>query len=141
MSLSYKINKLYIIINRKLKAKKNRKAIASLNQEQLKVFNMVMSLAEKNSEDIRFDKDTQETMFYLPNMLVTITPYVVHIDNTHGFRTTIFPNNAFDIMEDKLNKEAHRVRRKWKYEAKLRINKFLNKVISTYDLEEPEIHG
>jgi len=74
-------------------------------------------------------------------MLVTVTPFIIHIDNTHGFRSTKFPQNAYEIMDDKLNKEAHKIRRKLKYDVKVRINNFLNNVINTYDLQEPEIHG
>lgn len=141
MSLSYTYARFHVGTKLRLRANKYRKAIAMLNQEQLLVFNMVMSLAEKNSFDIKFDPETDETLIVSQNMLVTITKYVVHIDNTHGFRSTQFPQDAFEIMEDKLYKEAHRVRRKLKHDVKVRINKFLNKVIETYDLQESEIHG
>ena len=141
MNLSYIYKRFHVRTKLKFRANKYNKAIASLNQEQVKVFHMIMSMAEKNSDDIKFDPESQETLIVLPEMLVTITPYTVHIDNTHGFRSTIFPQDAYEIMDDKLNKEAHRVRRKLKYDVKMRINTFLNNVMEKYDLEEPEIHG
>lgn len=136
MNLKYKYKRFYVRTRLNFKEKKHRKAISMLNQEQLKVFNMVMTLADKNSTDIKFDPETQETLIVLNDMLVTLTPFIVHIDNTHGFRSTIFPENAFEIIDNKLNKEAHRVRRKLKYDVKIRINNFLNNVINIYGLQE-----
>jgi len=141
MNLSYKFKRFIVKKKQNFRYSKNQKAIAMLNQEQEKVFHMVMSLAVKNSKDIRFDPETQETLIVLENMLVTITPYTVHIDNTHGFRSTNFPQEAYEIMDAILNKEAHRVRRKLKYDVKMRINTFLNNVMETYDLQEFKIHG
>lgn len=141
MNLSYKFKKFIVKKKQKYSYNKSQKAIAMLNQEQEKVFHMVMMMAEKNSQDIKFDPETFETLIVLPEMLITVTKFVVHIDNTHGFRSTQFPEDAFDIMDAKLNKEAHRVRRKLKHDVKMRINEFLNTVITKYDLQETEIHG
>jgi len=47
MNLSYKYKRFHVRTRLKFKANKYRKALAELDQEQLKVFNMVMSLAVK----------------------------------------------------------------------------------------------
>ena len=146
MNLSYKYKRFYVQSRLKFRANKYKKAIGNLDTEQIKVFSMVMNMAKKNSEDIKFDPESSETLIVLSEMLVTIKPYVVHIDNTHGFRSTRFPQDAYEIMDSILIKEAHRVRRKLKNDVKMRINLFLNKVIEKYDLndkkpEESKING
>ena len=135
MNLSYKYKRFYVRKKLEYRAKKHYNALIKLNQEQLKVFNMVMSLAKKNSNDIKFVLDTQEILIVLPDMLITLKRFRVYVD----IISTPFPQDIFEIMENELIKEGHRVRRKLKHDVKVRINSFLNNVIETFDLEVPDL--
>ena len=128
MGLRYKYSKFLISTKQRYKENKYKKALAKLNVEQLKVFNLVMDLAIKNNNCIRFDPKIEETLIVMPEILITITKYKVVIQNSHGFLTTQFRDDAYEIMDEALTKEAHKERRKLKHDVKIRINQFLNKI-------------
>ena len=136
MNLGYKLNRFYVRIKLNHKANKYRKAIAKLNREQLEVFNYIMTTGKINSTNIMFDPEIEETLIFLPEILVTITKYKILIDNTHGFMRTDFPNDAYEIMENFLKKEGHRVRRKLKHEVKLRKRAFITDILPTINIED-----
>ena len=120
----------------KLKQSSQRKklaiAIKSMSSEQEKLYNMVISLAIKNNSAIKFDPESDEILIVLPKMLVTLKDETVIVQNTTGFYTDRFPSLPYDIMVRVIYKEAHRERRRLKYEVKLRINNFLNKLTNTH---------
>ena len=104
----------------------------SLTIEQLKLYNMVVSHAIKNNSSIKFDPESDEILIVLPKMLITLKNEYVSIQNTTGFYMDRFPSLPYDILVHIIYKEAHRERRRLKYEVKQRINTFLNKLTNTH---------
>ena len=133
MSITYKYSKTLVKIKQRYKTTEYHKAVGKLNTEQLKVFNFILEKAVQNRESIRIDPE--ETLIVLPDILVTLVKYKVIIHNTHGFLTTSFQNDAYDIMYDVLKKEEYRERRRLKHEVKIRINDFLNRINVVEEIE------
>lgn len=135
MSINYKIKKSTVRFRKRMKAKRERIAFKHISAEQLKVFNMVKDLAVKHNSAIKFDPRSDEILIILPKMLVTLKGETVYIHNTTGFMSMIIPSEAYEILVELIQKEAHKERRKLKHEVKGRINEFLNKIIET-EIEE-----
>jgi len=133
MSVAYKYSKLLIKIKQRYKITEYHKAVSKLNAEQLKVFNFILEKAVQNRESIRIDP--METLIVLPDILITLVKYKVVIHNAHGFLTTSFQNDAYDIMYEALKKEEYRERRRLKHEVKIRINDFLNRINVIEEIE------
>lgn len=135
MSISYKIKKARVRFKQRAIKKGHDIAFKHMSIEQLKVFNMVVDLATKYNDAIRFDPSSDEIIIALPKMLVTLKGEIVYIHNTTGFMSMSIPTEAYDDLVRVVERHAHRERRKLKKEVKDRINDFLNKIIES-DNEE-----
>jgi len=131
MKLKYKLKKFYVRIKQRSGEKRKLNALTKLNKEQMKVFNLVSGIAIQDKSSIKFDNQTSEILLILPKMLITLNGNNVSIDNTTGFLSTDFPIDAFYLLVEIINKEAHKERRRLKHEAKLRIHAFIDKIIKT----------
>jgi len=128
ININYLLKKKLVKLKQASIRKKDAVAMNSLTPEQRKLYDMVVSLAVKNNSAIRFDPESDEILIVLPKMLVTLKNDSVIVQNTVGFYTERFPALPYDILVHIIYKEAHRERRRLKYEVKQRINVFLNKL-------------
>lgn len=128
MGLKYKVNKMIVRIRQRSEERNRKIAFEKMNVEQLKVFSLVQDLAIKNNAAIKFDNETTEILIILPKMLITLHGGSISIDNTTGFLTVNLPIEAYDLLVCIVNKEAHKERRRLKFEVKGRIHDFLNKI-------------
>jgi hypothetical protein len=134
MALSYKFAKIAARIRRRFrtKTKRSREKVAfkSLSAEQLKVFNIVKDLAMQNNDAIKFDPKSSESLIVIPDkLLVTMKNEQVRIDNSRGFMSIQMPSEAFDMLIEIVEAEAHKDRRKIKQDVKLRLHSFLDDII------------
>jgi len=126
MNLNYMFLKMRVRFKQRMRRKRNEIANRNLSLEQIKVINMVTEIAIKNNSAIKFDPKSGEVLIILPKMLITLKDEIVYIHNTTGFMSMNIPTEAFEILIESIEKEAHKERRKLKYEVKKRINNFLN---------------
>jgi hypothetical protein len=129
----------YRIARMKVRARKRgtiaheRRIMNLMSVEQKQVFDLVVNLAKKYPDEIRYDKDPEETTIIIPDVLITIyagnKEKLVSIDNHTGFHTQWFYESVFVFLNHKVDIEAHRYRRRLKYEVKMRIREFLNHII------------
>lgn len=134
MNLSYKFAKIAAKIRRhfRMKAKRTRDNVAfkSLSAEQLKVFNIVKDLAMQNNDAIKFDPKSSESLIVIPDkLLVTLKHEQVRIDNSRGFMSINMPSEAFDMLIEIVEAEAHKDRRKIKQDVKNRLHSFLDSIM------------
>jgi hypothetical protein len=129
---NYFVKRKLVKIKQSSRKKKSSIALKSMSSEQIKLYDMVISLAIKNNTAIKFDPESDEILIVLPKMLVTLKDETVIVQNTTGFYSDRFPSLPYDMMVRVIYKEAHRERRRLKYEVKLRINQFLNKLTKTH---------
>lgn len=128
MSLSYKIKKARVRFKHRMIRKRNDIAMKNLSIEQLRVIKQVTEYAVKHNEAIKFDPKSDEILIILPEVLVTLKGETIYIHNTHGFLPMPIPTEAYEMLVEVIEKEAHKERRKLKYEVKQRIHKFLDQL-------------
>lgn len=126
----YKVRKAIILFKQKVKRKRQRSALKKMNIEQMKVFNMTKEVSIKHNDAIRFDPQSDEILIVLPKMLITLKNDTIYIHNTTGFLTMPIETDAYQMLVDIIEAEAHRERRKLKNEVKQRIGNFLNNIES-----------
>lgn len=134
MNLSYRFAKMAVRIRRYFKGKSNRTreriAFKSLSAEQLKVFNIVKEVAIQNNDAIKFDPKSSESLIVIPDkLLVTLKHEQVRIDNSRGFMSINMPSEAYDMLIEIIETEAHKDRRKIKQDVKNRLHNFLDDII------------
>ena len=125
----YSIKKKIIRYRKRLKETRDNAQLKQLSIEQMKVFKMIKELAVKHNSEIVFDPQSDEIIFNLPKMLVTMKSDTVHIHNTNGFISMNLPAGVYQILVEIIYKEGHKERRRLKNEAKKRINSFLDEII------------
>lgn len=135
MSINYKFTKMFVRFKQRMRKKRERIAFKKISAEQIKVFNMVKDIAVKYNSAIKFDPKSDEILIILPKMLVTLKGETVYIHNTTGFMSMMIPSEAYEILVELIEKEAHKERRKLKHDVKKRINEFLNQIIEA-EIEE-----
>jgi len=101
----------------------------SLNKQQLETFELVEQLSSDYPESIMYDKysDFEETMIRLPHLLVTMSDYTVHVNNTTGFNPASLPKPAYNHLMNIVDRNAHRYRRGLRYETQSNISAFIKK--------------
>lgn len=134
MVLSYSIAKMAARIRRYFRNKTNRNrekvAFKSLSAEQLKVFNIVKDLAIQNNDAIKFDPKSSESLIVIPDkLLVTMKHEQVRIDNSRGFMSINMPSEAYEMLIEIVEAEAHKDRRKIKQDVKNRLHSFLDDIV------------
>ena len=135
MSLRYKIKKQVVRYKQRSAKKAQLLALNAMSIEQTKTYNMVKDLAIKHRDCIKFDPYSLEILIVLPKMLITLKSDTVYIHNTNGFLTVSLRTDVYEMLVKIIQIEAHRERRKLKYEVKLRINDFINKITESNNLE------
>ena len=128
MSLSYKIKKARVRFKQNMIQKRNNIAMKHVSIEQSRVIQQVINFAVKYNSAIKFDPKSDEILIILPDVLVTLKGESVYIHNTHGFLPMPIPTEAYEMLVEVIEKEAHKERRKLKYEVKQRIHKFLDEL-------------
>lgn len=128
MKINYWFKRKKVEIRRKKRQLEYELAVKDLHPEELELFNKVSDIAKNNRQLIRFDPQSSEILIVLEHMLVTLKNQVVNIDNTSGFAMLRLPSAAYELLVKRIEKEAHSERLKLKYEAKLRIIKFLKDI-------------
>ena len=125
MGIHYKI-KRKLVKFRNDKTKKFSDNLKSLiTPEQLSLYRMVEDVAIKNNSNIVFDPFSSEIIISLPNILIILEGPIITVHNTNGFYSTEMNPTATTKLVDIIQREAHKERRKFKYQAKLRLQKFL----------------
>lgn len=128
MSISYWIKRKKVKIRGKKRIVEYELAMKDLHSEEVELFNKVCDIAKNNRNLIRFDPQDSEILIVLEHMLVILKNQTINIQNTNGFVMLKLPSAAFDLLVKIIEKEAHSERLKLKYEAKLRIIKFLKDI-------------
>lgn len=128
MNINFWFKRKRVQVRRKKRKLEYDVAISDLYPEELELFNKVSDIAKKNRQLIRFDPQSSEILIVLEHMLVTLKNQIVYIDNTSGFVMMKLPSAAYELLVKRIEKEAHSERLKLKYEAKLRIIKFLKDI-------------
>lgn len=129
MNLSYKIKKMTVRFRQRMKRKRDEMAMKNMSLEQLKTFNTIKELAAKYNEDIRFDNKVNKILIPMPKMLITLLGETVYMHNTSGFASVTLPAEAFELLVECIEKEAHKDRRRLEKEVKDRLNHFLDNII------------
>lgn len=128
MNINFWFKRKKVQVRRKKRKLEYDVAISDLRPEELELFNKVSDIAKNNRQLIRFDPQSSEILIVLEHMLVTLKNQIVNIDNTSGFVMMKLPSAAYELLVKRIEKEAHSERLKLKYEAKLRIIKFLKDI-------------
>lgn len=128
MNINFWFKRKKVQVRRKKRKLEYDVAISDLRPEELELFNKVSDIAKNNRQLIRFDPQSSEILIVLEHMLVTLKNQIVNIDNTSGFIMMKLPSAAYELLVKRIEKEAHSERLKLKYEAKLRIIKFLKDI-------------
>lgn len=131
--LQYKIKRMNAKTRIKRRAVLERSALKTLNFEQKEIFDLVVGEARKHPEAIRYDRVDNETLIVLKDLIITIKSdskdYMVYVDNHRGFHSQWFYQAAYALMNDIVDREAHRFRRKLKHETKMNIRAFLRGIV------------
>lgn len=129
MKIEYRIKKMIVRFKHRAARKRLNYAFKVLSVEQLKVYNIVKEVAEKNNDAIRFDPKTEEILINIPDkLLVTMRGGDVRIDNSKGFMLITMPTEAYELLVEITEKEAHKDRRKLKKDVKNRLHSFLDNI-------------
>lgn len=129
MKIEYRIKKMIVRFKHRAARKRLNYAFKVLSVEQLKVYNIVKEVAEKNNDAIRFDPKTEEILINIPDkLLVTMRGGDVRIDNSKGFMLITMPTEAYELLVEIAEKEAHKDRRKLKKDVKNRLHSFLDNI-------------
>lgn len=128
MNINFWFKRKKVQVRRKKRKLEYDVAISDLRPEELELFNKVSDIAKNNRQLICFDPQSSEILIVLEHMLVTLKNQIVNIDNTSGFIMMKLPSAAYELLVKRIEKEAHSERLKLKYEAKLRIIKFLKDI-------------
>lgn len=131
MSISYKIKKSLVRFKQRTRKKRENYALKHLSQECLKVFNTVKYLAVDYNDHIKFDPKARETLIVIKKLriLVTLKDEVVYIKNTVKFVTMPMPTEAYELLIEILEFQAHRNRRKLKKEVSDNLSDFLDDLL------------
>jgi len=127
-NIKYFIKRKLVNFKKASNKKKEEIAMKSLTSEQQKLYNVIISLAKKNNKAIKFDPESDEILIVLFETLITLKNECIIYQNTNDFYTDKFPSLPYEILVRVIYKEAHRERRRLKYEVRQRINVFLNKL-------------
>jgi len=131
--LQYKIKRMNAKTRIKRRSVLKKSALKTLNFEQKEIFDLVVGEARKHPEAIRYDRIDNETLIVLKDLIIMIKSdskdYMVYIDNHQGFHSQWFYQAAYALMNDILDHEAHRFRRKLKHETKMNIRAFLRWIV------------
>ena len=114
---------------------KNKNAMKLMNNDQLRAFHLVERVSSKCPECIYYDKfdGESETLLTQKRLLITLHNKAVSIDNHKGFHTEYLPEESFNLLMRIVDKNAHRFRRKLKYEVRLNIRAFMDSIDKDQD--------
>jgi hypothetical protein len=121
----YSIKKSIVRSKQRMKTKRDEAHLRTLSIEQMKVFKLVKELAKNNRECIKFDPHSDEIILLLENMLITMKYEIVCVDLTN----IKLPSTVFSMLVEFIYMEAHKDRRKLKYQYKKKLNNFLDNII------------
>lgn len=130
MSVNYKIKKLMVRLKQRSRKKRENFAFKHLNHDELNAFNTVKNLAVTYNDYIKFDPKAHETMIAVKELkiLVILKQEVVYIKNTNKFVTMPMPTEAYELLIEIIEFQAHRERRKLKKEVSDNLGDFLNDI-------------
>ena len=114
-------------------ATKIKRLLKRMNSTQLKTFNGVVKTCKENPETIRYDKVTGETLilFEAQNVIITLKNNTVSTYNHTKFGPPVwFTDEQFKYLNSLIDMEAHRYRRRLKWEITDNTNKFLDEVFN-----------
>lgn len=94
------------------------------------MFELIENIAKQKPEAIRYVKFENETLIIVEDVTITLKKNgKVYIDNHTGFHSQWFSDTAFALLNSIVDTEAHRYRRKLKYEAKCNRIRFLQSIV------------
>ena len=97
-----------------------------ITSEQRDMFYLVSRVVSANNDKILFDPVSKETLIVLPEALYIIKNNEISILNHNRFVTTWFYDDLYEHVLEIINREAHRYRRKLKYQSTKNIREFIN---------------
>lgn len=127
-SIIYKIKRNIVKYRNRIKQKSIVNSLGKLTTDELNLYNKIAYISKENKKDIRFDPVSNEILITLPNMLIILNNKKVSIYNTTGFLNMELPDDTYNILVGIIQYEAHRERRRLKFETKKRINNFLDEL-------------
>lgn len=125
MNLKFKLKRVYVKSKVRRARKRKEKMINSLSMELKIIYDLILKISKDSPRDVIFDNLTGEILLAQRDLLIVINNYEVSIDNHTGFTKQKFPSDVYELMVKEVNKNAHRYRRKLKYEATKNLRKFL----------------
>jgi len=126
--IMYRVKRGIVRYKQRIRSHRENKIFIRMNNEQLRIYNMVKDIVINNKSSVKFDPYSNEILIVLPKMLITLKHDMIYVDNTNGFLSIRLDIDAHDMLEKLIHIEIHRERRKLKYEVKGRIHKFIDKV-------------
>jgi len=139
---SYQIKRMNVRTRQKRKESERNHALKLLNSEQKDVFDLVVMTVKKHPEKILYDKITGEVLIVEERMLFTLyhdtKDHMVSIHNHSGFHSQWFMESSYNYLMEIVNTEAHRYRRRLKYEVRTNIRNFLKGIIEEKQIEDAE---
>jgi len=135
-SLKTHYTRAYIRFKNRALASKDAKILASMDSNQLKTFQGILKLCKSNPEGIRYDKLTGETLIILKDVIITLIDNKVDTYNHQGFAHQWFTDAQYKFFITMIDIEAHRYRRRLKFEVRTNLNKFLDELFKNHDTPE-----
>lgn len=103
-----------------------------LNSEQIKIYNLILKIASKHADCIKFNPESDEVLFFLPDMLIEMKDFTIKI-NGEGFLQMNLPMSSYNLLLKKIYKYSNKDRRKLLFASKQKLNLFINKLTTYYD--------
>lgn len=133
MNLSYKLKRSIVKFRKSLERKRHNYAMRMMNDDQKKIFDLVVHVAETYNEAIRFDPYDHKIIIPVKignevEIMITMVNETVYIDNHNGFRPEQFRPEVYALLVKKIEKEAHKDRRKMELEIAKRKKAFINSI-------------
>ena len=111
-----------------------------MNLDQRDVFDLVVDVAKKDPDCIRYDKKNPETILRQPTLLITIykddKDCMVAVDNHKGFHKQWFHEATWHYLNEIVDSEAHRIRRRDKHETRMNIRSFIKGIKEERNIED-----
>jgi hypothetical protein len=133
MNLSYKLKRGVVKFRKSMERKRRNYAMNMMNDDQKKIFDLVVHIAETYNDAIRFDPYDHKILIPVKigeevEIMITMVNETVYIDNHKGFRPEQFRPEVYELLVEKIEKEAHKDRRKMELEIAKRKKAFINSI-------------
>lgn len=128
----YKIKRYMVKSKLDLDKRNEINILNKLNSEQIKIYNLILKIASKHADCIKFNPESDEILFFLPDMLIEMKDFTIKI-NGEGFLQMNLPMSSYNLLLKKIYRYSNKDRRKLLFASKQKLNLFINKLTTYYD--------